>query len=223
MFYTHTHDIHIITYTQSRLVSGSTVIEWTPGVARYRSGFTINYRALFPDESRNYRVDILEASVEQNAVIWVALLQWFGSASTLDVSRCPAVLLEICWDRLMQRLGYGELLRWMVTNSSSVRRQEASKVSSWVEAIRQASLQATTANLDESCSRPCNVQRTFNELGLNFVLCWSVSVLHVGSWFLRTKLMMSLVVSLCLLNRICQLAIISYEILWEIYWINIWY
>ena len=42
---------------------------------RYRSSFTINYRALFPDESRNYRVDILEASVEQNAVIWVSLPQ----------------------------------------------------------------------------------------------------------------------------------------------------
>ncbi|CAK9067126.1 unnamed protein product, partial [Durusdinium trenchii] len=42
-----------------------------PANRSYRSGFTINYRALFPDESRNYRVDILEASVEQNAVIWV--------------------------------------------------------------------------------------------------------------------------------------------------------
>eukprot|EP00931_Biecheleriopsis_adriatica_P050274 TRINITY_DN2909_c0_g1_i2.p1 TRINITY_DN2909_c0_g1~~TRINITY_DN2909_c0_g1_i2.p1 ORF type:complete len:535 (+),score=102.42 TRINITY_DN2909_c0_g1_i2:75-1679(+) len=37
----------------------------------YRSAFTINYRALFPDEARNYRVDVLEASVEQYAVIWV--------------------------------------------------------------------------------------------------------------------------------------------------------
>lgn len=37
----------------------------------YRGAFTINYRALFPDESRNYRVDVLEASVEQYAVIWV--------------------------------------------------------------------------------------------------------------------------------------------------------
>jgi len=37
----------------------------------YRVGFTLNYRALFPDEARNYRVDVLEASVEQYAVIWV--------------------------------------------------------------------------------------------------------------------------------------------------------
>mmetsp|Transcript_27750 Transcript_27750/g.50131 ORF Transcript_27750/g.50131 Transcript_27750/m.50131 type:complete len:524 (-) Transcript_27750:90-1661(-) len=37
----------------------------------YRTHFTINYRALFPDEARNYRVDVLEASVEQYSVIWV--------------------------------------------------------------------------------------------------------------------------------------------------------
>jgi len=37
----------------------------------YRDNFTINYRALFPDEARNYRVDVLEASFEQYAVIWV--------------------------------------------------------------------------------------------------------------------------------------------------------
>ena len=55
-------------------------------VARYRSGFTINYRALFPDESRNYRVDILEASVEQNAVIWAPRPQRFFDGST-DVHR----------------------------------------------------------------------------------------------------------------------------------------
>mmetsp|Transcript_38730 Transcript_38730/g.89792 ORF Transcript_38730/g.89792 Transcript_38730/m.89792 type:complete len:144 (+) Transcript_38730:115-546(+) len=37
----------------------------------YREYFTVNYRALFPDESRNYRVDVLEAAFEQYAVIWV--------------------------------------------------------------------------------------------------------------------------------------------------------
>eukprot|EP00930_Biecheleria_cincta_P045182 TRINITY_DN3114_c0_g2_i1.p1 TRINITY_DN3114_c0_g2~~TRINITY_DN3114_c0_g2_i1.p1 ORF type:complete len:538 (+),score=105.93 TRINITY_DN3114_c0_g2_i1:60-1673(+) len=42
-----------------------------PASRTYRVAFTINYRALFPDESRNYRVDVLEASVEQYAVIWV--------------------------------------------------------------------------------------------------------------------------------------------------------
>eukprot|EP00927_Polykrikos_kofoidii_P043957 TRINITY_DN38062_c0_g2_i1.p1 TRINITY_DN38062_c0_g2~~TRINITY_DN38062_c0_g2_i1.p1 ORF type:complete len:647 (+),score=125.11 TRINITY_DN38062_c0_g2_i1:69-2009(+) len=37
----------------------------------YRKDFTPNYRALFPDEARSYRVDVLEASLEQYAVIWV--------------------------------------------------------------------------------------------------------------------------------------------------------
>eukprot|EP00928_Gymnodinium_smaydae_P082683 TRINITY_DN65990_c0_g1_i1.p1 TRINITY_DN65990_c0_g1~~TRINITY_DN65990_c0_g1_i1.p1 ORF type:complete len:541 (+),score=120.89 TRINITY_DN65990_c0_g1_i1:98-1720(+) len=42
-----------------------------PATRAYRVDFTINYRALFPDESRNYRVDVLEASAEQYAMIWV--------------------------------------------------------------------------------------------------------------------------------------------------------
>jgi len=42
-----------------------------PAPRGYRTAFTINYRSLFPDEARNYRVDILEASVEQYSVIWV--------------------------------------------------------------------------------------------------------------------------------------------------------
>uniref|UniRef100_A0A7S1WU01 Uncharacterized protein n=1 Tax=Alexandrium catenella TaxID=2925 RepID=A0A7S1WU01_ALECA len=37
----------------------------------YRESFTVNYRALFPDDARNYRVDVLEAAFEQYAVIWV--------------------------------------------------------------------------------------------------------------------------------------------------------
>lgn len=37
----------------------------------YRASFTVNYRALFPDDARNYRVDVLEAAFEQYAVIWV--------------------------------------------------------------------------------------------------------------------------------------------------------
>mmetsp|Transcript_21918 Transcript_21918/g.50058 ORF Transcript_21918/g.50058 Transcript_21918/m.50058 type:complete len:518 (-) Transcript_21918:69-1622(-) len=42
-----------------------------PASRDYRSHFTINYRTLFPDDSRNYRVDMLEATLEQYSVIWV--------------------------------------------------------------------------------------------------------------------------------------------------------
>lgn len=44
-------------------------LEKTPRT--YREHFTINYRALFPDQRRNYRVDVLEAGFEQYATIWV--------------------------------------------------------------------------------------------------------------------------------------------------------
>jgi len=37
----------------------------------YRSTFSANYRALFPDGERHYRVDVLEASVDQQFDIWV--------------------------------------------------------------------------------------------------------------------------------------------------------
>jgi len=38
---------------------------------KYRTAFTVNYRALFPDEQRHYRVDVLRASIDQCAAIWV--------------------------------------------------------------------------------------------------------------------------------------------------------
>eukprot|EP00930_Biecheleria_cincta_P090593 TRINITY_DN799_c0_g2_i1.p1 TRINITY_DN799_c0_g2~~TRINITY_DN799_c0_g2_i1.p1 ORF type:complete len:528 (+),score=100.88 TRINITY_DN799_c0_g2_i1:120-1703(+) len=37
----------------------------------YRKKFSANYRALFPDEARHYRVDVLEASADQHSAIWV--------------------------------------------------------------------------------------------------------------------------------------------------------
>jgi len=54
-----------------KLDVSATALRLDPAPRTYRVSFTINYRALFPDEARNYRVDVLEASVEQYAVIWV--------------------------------------------------------------------------------------------------------------------------------------------------------
>jgi len=42
-----------------------------PASRAYRSTFSANYRALFPDASRLYRVDVLETSVDQHSEIWV--------------------------------------------------------------------------------------------------------------------------------------------------------
>eukprot|EP00931_Biecheleriopsis_adriatica_P050273 TRINITY_DN2909_c0_g1_i1.p1 TRINITY_DN2909_c0_g1~~TRINITY_DN2909_c0_g1_i1.p1 ORF type:complete len:556 (+),score=129.41 TRINITY_DN2909_c0_g1_i1:189-1670(+) len=62
----------------------------------YRSRFTINYQALFPDQSRNYRVDILEASVEQNAVIWVNGDKFEFSVEAMDFAQT----LQRHWEEL---------------------------------------------------------------------------------------------------------------------------
>jgi hypothetical protein len=51
--------------------AASRALNIEPAPRGYRGEFTINYRALFPDEARNYRVDVLEASAEQYNVIWV--------------------------------------------------------------------------------------------------------------------------------------------------------
>lgn len=37
----------------------------------YRRKFSANYRALFPDNARHYRVDVLDASADQHSAIWV--------------------------------------------------------------------------------------------------------------------------------------------------------
>jgi len=67
----------------------------------YRANFTINYRALLPDEARNYRVDVLEASVEQYAVIWVNGDKFEFSAEAMR----RAAELQLAWSDV------GSLLR----------------------------------------------------------------------------------------------------------------
>eukprot|EP00931_Biecheleriopsis_adriatica_P053948 TRINITY_DN31705_c0_g1_i1.p1 TRINITY_DN31705_c0_g1~~TRINITY_DN31705_c0_g1_i1.p1 ORF type:complete len:552 (+),score=102.67 TRINITY_DN31705_c0_g1_i1:71-1657(+) len=83
------------------LESAAAAMRLDPADRSYRKDFTINYRALFPDEYRNYRVDILEASVEQNAVIWVNGDKFEFSAEAM---RC-AMALQRCWAGLGVLLG----------------------------------------------------------------------------------------------------------------------
>ncbi|CAE6927873.1 unnamed protein product [Symbiodinium natans] len=82
---------------------------------KYRSSFTINYRALFPDEARNYRVDVLEASVEQYAVIWVNGDKFEFSAEAMR----RAEALQRCWADLATLLE-----RW---NTEQVRASRPSR------------------------------------------------------------------------------------------------
>lgn len=78
------------------LNSVACVMHLDPAPRAYRAGFTINYRALFPDEARNYRVDVLEASVEQNSVIWVNGDKFEFSAETMR----RAQVLQGAWFEL---------------------------------------------------------------------------------------------------------------------------
>lgn len=77
----------------------------------YRSNFTANYRALFPDGSRHYRVDVFEASVDQHSAIWVNgdKFELSGEAITF------AETLQQAWADLG-----GLMQRWRTTRSAEV-------------------------------------------------------------------------------------------------------
>jgi len=59
----------------------------------YRSTFTPNYRHLFPGTERNYRVDILEACLEKQPVIWVNGEQFYFGRECMQ----RAEVLEHQW------------------------------------------------------------------------------------------------------------------------------
>jgi len=55
----------------SRLESAAGAMELAVAPRDFRSEFSVNYRALFPDGARHYRVDVLEASIDRHQVVWV--------------------------------------------------------------------------------------------------------------------------------------------------------
>eukprot|EP00434_Breviolum_minutum_P016369 symbB.v1.2.014428.t1/scaffold1000.1/size145704/19 len=103
---------------------------------KYRASFTINYRALFPDEARNYRVDVLEASVEQYAVIWVNGDKFEFSAEAMR----RAEALQRCWSDLAVLLE-----RW---NSEQARANRPSRID-----VRNAlvALDSAWASFEHKC------------------------------------------------------------------------
>lgn len=70
---------------------------------RYRSTFTSNYKFLFPDNCRNYRIDVLEASIEQHHAIWVNGDKFEFSVHTLE----SAEQLQEAWRALIAVLTSG--------------------------------------------------------------------------------------------------------------------
>eukprot|EP00913_Durusdinium_trenchii_P024221 g22741.t1 len=66
----------------------------------YRKKFSANYRALFPDDARHYRVDVLEASADQHSAIWVNGDKFELSPEAI----CHAEALQKAWSDLTQLL-----------------------------------------------------------------------------------------------------------------------
>lgn len=98
---------------------------------KYREDFTINYRALFPDQARNYRVDVLEAGFEQYATIWVNGDKFEFSAEAM---RRAEALQRAWWE-----LG-AVLERW----------SQASRQSTWSQRPAKTELRTSLVTLDFS-------------------------------------------------------------------------
>lgn len=81
---------------------------------KYRMAFTVNYRALFPDDQRHYRVDVLRASIDQCAAIWVNGDTFEFSPEVIRLARA----LQSSWAEL------GSLLeRWHQSIEQASRRK----------------------------------------------------------------------------------------------------
>eukprot|EP00928_Gymnodinium_smaydae_P011212 TRINITY_DN14164_c0_g1_i3.p1 TRINITY_DN14164_c0_g1~~TRINITY_DN14164_c0_g1_i3.p1 ORF type:complete len:552 (+),score=137.66 TRINITY_DN14164_c0_g1_i3:31-1686(+) len=63
----------------------------------YRSSFTVNYKTLFPDEARRYCVDVLAASADWNAVIWVNGVRYVFSDEAMRL----AAAMEVAWQKVL--------------------------------------------------------------------------------------------------------------------------
>eukprot|EP00930_Biecheleria_cincta_P013486 TRINITY_DN11991_c0_g3_i1.p1 TRINITY_DN11991_c0_g3~~TRINITY_DN11991_c0_g3_i1.p1 ORF type:complete len:522 (+),score=114.19 TRINITY_DN11991_c0_g3_i1:74-1639(+) len=90
----------------------------------YRANFSINYRALFQDASRQYRVDILEASLEQTPVIWVNGDKFEFTAEAMT----RAETLKQCWTNVTDSLQNWNQSR---TRRATLRRALAALDTAW--------------------------------------------------------------------------------------------
>mmetsp|Transcript_13506 Transcript_13506/g.36433 ORF Transcript_13506/g.36433 Transcript_13506/m.36433 type:complete len:509 (+) Transcript_13506:124-1650(+) len=75
----------------------------------YRSEFSVNYHALFPDSGRHYRVDVLEASTSEQSAIWVNGDKFELSPEAMH----HAEALQRAWSRLCALLE-----RWSVASQT---------------------------------------------------------------------------------------------------------
>jgi len=68
----------------------------------YRKEFSVSYQAVFPDSGRHYRVDVLEASLSQDAAIWVNNVSFHFGAEVL----VRAKMLQAAWVALGTQLSH---------------------------------------------------------------------------------------------------------------------
>lgn len=66
------------------LTQAAKILGVQPAPRSYRTKFTPNYRAIFPDETRSYRVDVLEGCLDSPASIWVNGEQFELGPTTLS-------------------------------------------------------------------------------------------------------------------------------------------
>eukprot|EP00928_Gymnodinium_smaydae_P073016 TRINITY_DN56283_c0_g1_i1.p1 TRINITY_DN56283_c0_g1~~TRINITY_DN56283_c0_g1_i1.p1 ORF type:complete len:579 (-),score=118.62 TRINITY_DN56283_c0_g1_i1:575-2311(-) len=85
-----------------------------PAARSYRVGFSINYRMLFPDESRSFRVDLLGASAGQCSTIWVNGDRYEFSARAVGLANG----LQDAWARLCLFLDYQASSRQPASNTT---------------------------------------------------------------------------------------------------------
>jgi len=85
-----------------------------PAPRSYRTTFTPNYRAIFPDETRNYRVDVLEGCLDSPASIWVNGEQFELGPTTLSC----ADGLRTAWADLISLLDRWENTQRVPSNST---------------------------------------------------------------------------------------------------------
>eukprot|EP00930_Biecheleria_cincta_P013487 TRINITY_DN11991_c0_g4_i1.p1 TRINITY_DN11991_c0_g4~~TRINITY_DN11991_c0_g4_i1.p1 ORF type:complete len:546 (+),score=99.11 TRINITY_DN11991_c0_g4_i1:78-1640(+) len=84
---------HATTRFVESLEEAAVALRLQPADRSYRANFSVNYQALFSDYSRQYRVDILEASLVQTAAIWVNGDKFEFSQEAM----MRAEMLKQCW------------------------------------------------------------------------------------------------------------------------------
>eukprot|EP00930_Biecheleria_cincta_P013482 TRINITY_DN11991_c0_g2_i1.p1 TRINITY_DN11991_c0_g2~~TRINITY_DN11991_c0_g2_i1.p1 ORF type:complete len:509 (+),score=100.78 TRINITY_DN11991_c0_g2_i1:81-1607(+) len=84
---------HAITAFVESLEEAAEALGLRPADRSYRENFSVNYQALFSDRARQYRVEILEASLQQTTVIWVNGDKFEFSQEAM----MRAATLKQCW------------------------------------------------------------------------------------------------------------------------------